>query len=120
MICINLSHHYLSDFVISTNQNNKDRLKKATVEMKLNGRKDLVGRCNTCLLVRGHRVYTTKQGAGGRLEIEYHHWTTQRHSQDLFKREMGSIATIVNSFNSLTAVGKLSILDVYKGPGYNQ
>ena len=55
-------HHYVFDYFISTNQNNKDELKKATVEMKLKERQSLVGRCNTCLSFRGG---TTIQGVVG-------------------------------------------------------
>ena len=55
MICINFSQHCLSDFIISANQNNKDGLKKATMEMKLKDRQDLVVSCNTCLSLRGHK-----------------------------------------------------------------
>ena len=53
-ICINLPHQHLSDYFISANQNNKDGLKKATVEMKLKDRRNLIGKPNMWLSKHKH------------------------------------------------------------------
>lgn len=42
MICINSSHSHLSYYFISINQNNKEKIKKTTVEIKLKEKQILI------------------------------------------------------------------------------
>ena len=86
--------------------------------MKLKERRNLIGKCSMCLSFRRQRDSAATQGAEGRVGIQNNLWTTQRHSQDPFKRETESLATIVNSVKSLTVVAKLFILDVWRVPSY--